>query len=148
MGLWMGVEGIFSGCWYLIFRFFGGIVVQSVKFRYIVLTFVSEYDTILVTRGCGRILAVGFLGVVVSERRSRKIYGAERMLAFSERNKFSRLRSRLGFPACRKSASPRWVAVIGVGVTEGDGADCSSFLRRVYFRCSLLKARNVRNRVP
>ena len=110
MGLWMGVEGIFSGCWYLIFRFLGGIVVQSVKFRYIVLTFVSEYDTILVTGGCGMILAVGFLGVVVSERRSRKIYGAERMLAFSERNKFSRLRSRLGFPAfSRKSASPRWV---------------------------------------
>ena len=53
MGLWMGVEGIFSGCWYLIFRFFGGIVVQSVKFRYIVLTFVSEYDTILVTGDVG-----------------------------------------------------------------------------------------------
>ncbi len=63
--MWMGVEGIFSGCWYLIFRFLGGIVVQSVKFRYIVLTFVSEYDTILVTRGCGRILAVGFEGGVI-----------------------------------------------------------------------------------
>ena len=36
---------------------------QSAKFRYIVLTFVSGYDTILVTRGCGRILAGGLLRV-------------------------------------------------------------------------------------
>ena len=56
------------------------------------------------------------------------------MQAFSERNKFSRLRSRLGFPAfSRKSASPRWVAVIGVGVAEGDGAFLQLFLKEGIF---------------